>query len=61
METSATEEFNECDKACLDLLQKKSNTDFWLSLLENRKGLPTKKKSITKSKIITALMELCHD
>lgn len=46
METSATEEFNECDKACLDLLQKKSNTgadnNFWLSLLENLKSLPTK-------------------
>ena len=44
---SATDEVNEFDKACFDLLQKKSNTDadthFCLSLVENLKSLPPKK------------------
>ena len=51
--TSATDEVNEFDKACcFELLQKKSNTDadthFCLSLLENLKRLPPKKKIISK-------------
>ena len=45
--TSATD-----DKTCLNLLQKKSNTDvdthFFLSLVENLKSLQTKKKIISK-------------
>ena len=40
--TSATNEVNEFNKACLDLLQKKSNADadthFCLSLVENLKS-----------------------
>ena len=50
--TSATDEVNEFDKACLDLLQKKSNTDadthFCLSLVENLKEFATEKKIISK-------------
>ena len=46
--TSATDEVNEFDKTCLDLLQKKSNTDtdthFCLSLVGNLKSLPPIKK-----------------
>ena len=56
---------NEFDKACLDLLQKKSNTDadthFCLSLVENLKNLPPKKKLLAKSKIMTVLIEMCDD
>ena len=63
--TSATDEVNEFDKACLDLLQKKSNTDadthFCLSLVENLKNLPPKKKLLAKSKIMTVLIEMCDD
>ena len=63
--TSATDEVNEFDKACLDLLQKKSNTDadtyFCLSLVENLKSLPPKKKLLAKSKIMTVLIEMCDD
>ena len=63
--TSATDEVNEFDKACLDLLQKKSNTDadthFCLSLVENLKGLPPKKKLLAKSKIMKVLIEMCDD
>ena len=63
--TSATDEVNEFGKACLDLLQKKSNTDadthFCLSLVENLKSSPPKKKSLAKSKITTVLTEMCDD
>ena len=63
--TSATDEVNEFDKACLDLLQKKSNTDadmhFCLSLVEIRKSLPSKKKLLAKSKIMTVLIKMCDD
>ena len=63
--TSATDEVNEFDKACLDLLQKKSNTDadthFCLSLVENLKSLPPKKKLLAKSKITTVSIEMCDD
>ena len=63
--TSATDEVNEFDKACLDLLQKKSNTDadthFCLSLVEIRKSLPPKKKLLAKSKIMTVLIKMCDD
>ena len=45
--TSPTVEVNEFDKACLDLLKKKSNNDtdahFYLSLMENLESLPPKK------------------
>ena len=62
--TSATDEVNEFDKACLDLLQKKSNTDadthFCLSLVENLKSFQPKKK-LSKSKIMTVLIEMCDD
>ena len=63
--TSATNEVNEFDKACLDLLQKKSNTDadthFCLNLVENLKSLPSKKELLTKSKIVAVLIEMCDD
>ena len=63
--TSAIDEVNEFDKACLDLLQKKSNTDadrhFCLSLVENLKGLPPKNKLLAKSKITKVLIEMCDD
>ena len=56
---------NGFDKACLDLLQNKSNTDadthFWLSLVENLKSFPPKKKLLAKSKIIIVLIEMCDD
>ena len=62
--TSATDEVNEFDKACLDLLQKKPNTNadahFCLSFVENLKSLPTKKKKLAKNKIMTVLIEICH-
>ena len=62
--TSATDEVNEFDKACLDLLQKKSNTDadthFCLSLVENLKSFQPKNK-LSKSKIMTVLIEMCDD
>ena len=62
---SATDEVNEFDKVCLDPLQKKSNTDadthFCLSLVENLKSLPLKKKLLAKSKVMTVLIEMCGD
>ena len=63
--TSATDEVNEFGKACLELLRKKPNTDadthFCLSLMENLKHLPPKKKLFAKSKIMTVLIEMCDD
>ena len=45
--TSATDEVNKFDKTCLDLFQKRSNTNadthFCLSLVENLKRFPPKK------------------
>ena len=52
--TSAKDEVNEFDKACLELLRKKPNTDadthFCLSLMENLKNLPPKKNYPQKVK-----------
>ena len=51
--TPAKDEVNEFDKACLNLLQKKLNTDadthFSVNIVENLNNLPPKKK-ISKKK-----------
>ena len=63
--TLATDEVNEFDKVCLDVLQKKSNTDadmhFCLRFVEKLKSLPPKKNISAKSKIMTVLTEMCDD
>ena len=63
--TPAKDEVNEFDKACVNLLQKKLNTDadthFSLNIVENLNNLPPKKKNLAKRKIMTVLIEMRED
>ena len=62
--TPAKDEVNEFDKAYLNLLQKKLNTDadthFSLNIVENLNNLH-RKKNLAKRKIMTVLIEMCED
>ena len=64
--TSVTDEVNEFDEACLDLLQKKWNSGRYAFLLKfsgksKEFAPPQKKKLSAKSKIMTVLFEMCDD
>ena len=64
--TSVTDEVNEFDEACLNLLQKKWNSGRYAFLLKfsgkSKEFAPPKKKKLSaKSKIMTVLFEMCDD